>query len=205
MKPDPQTPGTGVSGVILAAGQSSRMGRNKLLLPVGGISILEHCVRGLGAVCSQTVIVLGARAGLFDDFRRCHPEIEFVLNQNLADGMLSSIRAGLRAVREPRVLILPGDCPFVSEAAYGAVLASGYARAVPVFCGLPGHPVLLDREAIDALNSGDGSVSLRDFLSSHGAQTVFVEDSSILVDIDDEVAYREACEAYDQHHHRAGE
>ena len=183
------------AGIVLAAGKSSRMGSNKLLLPIGGLSIIEHCIRGLLPVCSRVVVVLGYGVEHFAGVRATHPEVDFVVNESPDQGMLSSVLAGVRLVRESKAFILPGDCPLVPESVYRALLMCR-GCSVPAYHGLPGHPVLVDRTAMDEMLYARPA-SLRQYLLENGYETVSVEDDRILLDIDDGSAYQEACDRYD--------
>ena len=136
-----------IAGVLLAAGASSRMGRDKALALTGGESYLVRGVRNLWAACDQVVVVLGAhhaeiqrsveaeftalieRRALDRDFQpvpglggRAHGrEVHFVRNPAWRRGMLSSARVGLSAaigLGPGAVLVHPVDHPDVSKAAF---------------------------------------------------------------------------------------
>src|SRR5260221_961804 len=127
-------------GVVLAAGASTRMGSPKALVKQGGESFLAHGIRHLWCACNSVVVVLGhnaravrgdveqefqrlIRAGrLTRDLHDAHShgaaglEVRFTNNTHWKQGMLSSVRAGLKAARkyEPEgLLVLPVDHPRV--------------------------------------------------------------------------------------------
>ncbi len=135
-------------GVLLAAGASSRMGRDKALVKSGAVSFAVHGVRHLWAACDDVVVVLGARAAtvqrqitrdfesliergeLHDDLQQAHGhgarglECQFVVNAHWKRGMLSSAQAGLAAAlkRKPQaVLVLPVDHPHVHPVTVAAL------------------------------------------------------------------------------------
>ena len=134
-----------IAGVLLAAGASSRMGRDKALLRRGGDSYLVRGVRRPQAACDRVVVVLGAhhaaiRGGVEVEFaalvhrraldRDFHArpgtsrakrriEVHFVVNPGWRSGMLSSVRAGLRdalSMEPEAVIVLPVDHPDVRPA-----------------------------------------------------------------------------------------
>jgi molybdenum cofactor cytidylyltransferase len=105
-----------IAGVVLAAGTSSRMGQNKLLLPIGGVSMLRRAVAAAGdGGLDPVLVVLGHQseraleelAGI-----SCTP----ILNTEYARGMNSSVRAGISAVRPDAsgAVLMLADMPFVS-------------------------------------------------------------------------------------------
>ena len=178
--------------VILAAGESRRMGTQKLLLPFGETTLVGAVVgTALASRVDRVLVVLGADK---DDVREeIEPlGIDSVVNENFAEGMLSSVQAGFRALpadAEAAVVML-GDQPFlparVVDAVVEAYRRSGKGIVVPAFQGRRGHPVLVDlkyRDAVLALDPADG---LRRLMRAH-PKDVFeaeVEDANILRDMD---------------------
>ena len=144
-------------GVLLAAGASSRMGKDKALVKAGAMSFAVHGVRHLWAACDDVVVVLGARAaavqgaltkefealvasgGLHEDLAHAHGhgarglECQFAVHSGWKRGMLSSAQAGLEVAlpRKPQaLLVLPVDHPHVASitvAALGNVLLQALA------------------------------------------------------------------------------
>ena len=149
----------GAWAILLSAGESSRMGQLKALLPWHGKTLLEHQVDALtegGA--ERVVVVLGHRA---DELR---PLLEnkqgvawWVLNSDYLQGKTTSIRAGLAALDEAEVddiLLLNVDQPR-SAADVAAVLdthrAHGSAVTVPEYRGKGGHPIALSASLLPEL------------------------------------------------------
>jgi CTP:molybdopterin cytidylyltransferase MocA len=87
-----------VAGLILAAGASTRMGRPKPLLVYQGETFLDRLIRVFGTCCSPVVVVLGHGAETIRAGLRRAAEAVIVLNENWANGQLSSMQCGLRAV-----------------------------------------------------------------------------------------------------------
>lgn len=190
-----------VAAVVLAAGQSQRMGRSKPLLPWNdGQTVIEAIVRRLLAFrFSEILVVTGHQAGAV---RRAlaHLPVTFVDNPDYASGeMISSLQAGLRALPETTTgaLVVLGDQPTLDGRVVGQVL-SAYAEGrgtivAPVYRGERGHPVLFDqRHWPDLLALEEGAP--RDVIrrSPEALALVSVTSDSILTDIDTPEQYRRA-------------
>lgn len=132
--------------VLLAAGQSSRMGEPKGLWAIGGKPWLEHQLDALDAVGAEAVLVLG-----FDRQRYLEslPELEdrasVVINPAPEHGPFSSLQCGLRVSGSP-AFVLPVDVPVPVADVWQALrrtLTERVDAVVPVHEGRGGHPVLL--------------------------------------------------------------
>jgi len=172
--PDPST--VFVSGIVLAAGASTRMGRPKPLLPLGDRCLLRHVIDAAGAArLDEVVVVLGAAA---DEIRSAlgadlDPRVRLVHCPDASEGQSASLRAGLAALdpRADAAAVLLGDQPEIESATIDAVLAafldSERPAARPVYpdaADRPGHPVLLARELFAEAMALHGD---------HGARTLF--------------------------------
>ena len=186
--------------VILAAGESRRMGTQKLLLPFGETTVIGAVARTAAASRVDAVlVVLGAdRQGVRADLEArgsagaSRQGIAFATNEDYRLGMLSSIQAGLRALPDGAraAVVLLGDQPFLTPRVVDAVVAA-YEKArpglvIPTFQGRRGHPVLIDlkyRDAILALDPLDG---LRALMRAHAGDILEVDvgDANILRDLD---------------------
>ena len=115
--PTAARPDRGVAGVVLAAGQSIRMGRNKLFVELGGESLLRRAVkRAIDARLEPVLVVVGheaERAIAALSSLRCAP----VVNDDYARGINSSVRAGIRAVPPDidAAVVMLADMPLVSS------------------------------------------------------------------------------------------
>src|SRR5688572_6175450 len=153
-----------VPAIVLAAGQSSRMGRSKPNLPLGGGTFLTHLVQTLlDAGTDDVVVVLGHEMdAVLEAFSKSGLPARFVENTSYASGQFSSLLAGLQIVDRPGVvatLVALVDVPFVSAATVGAVIDRyhrTHARVVrPTRGEQHGHPLLVDRSMFELLRRAD--------------------------------------------------
>lgn len=182
-----------VEGVVLAAGRSSRTRPDcKLALMLGGRTLLERSVQSMRPYCSRVFVVTGAHRALTESLVQNLGGVTPVYNAEFAGSMLDSVRTGLRAADADKVLILPGDCPFVGPTVFAALLAQQGDVILPEWRGQTGHPVLLTRPMVSELLRGGGYESLRQFFAAHPHRRVAVDDAGILRDIDTLEEYRQA-------------
>ena len=155
-----------IPAVVLAAGKSSRMGRTKALLPLGGETFVSRIVRTFrSAGVEDVVVVVGHDAELVSNALSgmdLAPRV--ILNTDYESGQLSSILAGLRAVDRPGVaamLMTLVDVPFVSAETVRAVLMRYRSTSAPVVRpvngGRHGHPVLIDRRLFGQFRGADSA------------------------------------------------
>jgi len=190
-----------VASIVLAAGASSRMGRPKMLLPLGGQTLLAATVRPhLEAGRGRVVVVLGkdarrirAEAGLPID-----PRLHVVVNRRWRDGMSSSLRRGLDACAgADAVLIALGDEPGVTVDRIGLIADAwqpGTALVIPMVSDTQaGHPVLFAQCLWEDLRGLRGDVGARAVVRRHWDRAVRVPVPA-LADIDAEGDYRDYLE-----------
>ena len=166
-----------LSGIILAAGASSRMGRPKQLLPLRGRSLLQHVLDAVaGSALDEIIIVLGHRAEEIRGALKLPSDrpVRVVVNADYALGQSTSLRAGVRAAdpRAEAVAVVLGDQPHVSAGLIDTVAAAFVSAQSPVARPVhlaadgrqvPGHPVFLSRRiwtAVEALRGDEGARSL---------------------------------------------
>jgi molybdenum cofactor cytidylyltransferase len=183
-----------IAAIILAAGQSRRMGpSNKLLADVGGKPMVAQ-VAG-AAQASQARPILAVVGHQADDVRAALTghEIMVIDNPDYAEGISSSLKQGLRAL--PRgvdgAIICLGDMPRVSAAQIDKLIAAfnpaeGRAICVPTFNGKRGNPVLFSRRFFEEMESVSGDVGARYLIGEAPDLVCEVEmdDRGILLDID---------------------
>ncbi|HJN18835.1 MAG TPA: nucleotidyltransferase family protein [Armatimonadota bacterium] len=176
------------SAIVLAAGASRRMGRQKLLLPYGGTSVIGHIVdqvlaSAVGHVC---VVVGGDAEGIAAALHG--RDVEITPNPNVDSQMLDSVRCGLRALPPDcrSVMVVLGDQPGITPGIIDAVLAVNAPIVVPVYAGKRGHPLLLSTEYVDEILTGHDEVGLRGLLQAHADEVMElnVDDAGVLEDMD---------------------
>ena len=189
-----------VAAVILAAGQSARMGEPKQLLGVVNTTILERTIENVrGTAVDEIVLVLGFAA---DQIRQQIPagqldNVTIVVNENFAQGMASSLRAGLSAVsaHASAALIVLADQPFVHTATIDRIIEHyrglGAQIIIPCYKGQRGNPVLLDRVIFAEAMALEGNTGCRAIFANHSNDIaeVAVDDEGVVLDIDDRAAY----------------
>ena len=193
----------GIAAIVLAAGESRRMGRPKLLLPWRETTVLGQVLQvfASGLEGSEVVVVTGgARAEVKALVGTMAGKSQFrtVYNPEFAQGgMLSSLQAGLRALdgKVKAALIGLGDQPQVKESTIRAI-CSEYARKpapliIPSFEGHRGHPWLVSRPLWDEVLALPAYATPRDFLNAHKNDAIYIDaDNSILQDLDTPEDYR---------------
>lgn len=190
-KPKPQR-APRVAAVVLAAGQSSRMGSNKLLADINGQPMIRRTVAAMRQAADVTIVVTGRDAGEVAAALDGLP-VTFVHNQQFAEGMSTSLRAGIAALPPDTdvAVIALGDMPLVSPESVRRLIAA-YSPAehrsvcVPVFKGERGNPVLWGRQHFTVLTELTGDRGARALLGQLGDEIVEVDmpDDAVLVDAD---------------------
>jgi molybdenum cofactor cytidylyltransferase len=157
-----------ISGIVLAAGSSTRMGRPKALLPLAGRPMLQHVLDAAEASpLDEVVVVLGPDAGEVWASLRPGPRTRAAVNLRAAEGQSTSLHAGLRAadVDAEAAVMLLGDQPEIRRDALGAVIEAFRRGRGPVvqavYGGRPGHPVLFARDAWPDLEAATGDEGAR--------------------------------------------
>jgi molybdenum cofactor cytidylyltransferase len=178
--------------VILAAGQSKRMGTPKMLLPFNGSTMIE-CVIGnvTRSAVYKTILVLGADKESMTKLTGIQP-VEFCFNSNYKEGMLSSVKCGFRNIpAETRaVMVFQGDQPLIEPSVINSViqayLSSGKGIVIPVYNKKRGHPVLIDNKYRDEIEKLDNDKGLRSlaYKFSDDVLEVLTDEPGILRDFD---------------------
>ncbi len=179
------------AGLILAAGQSRRMGFPKALLEFRGETFLDRLVRLFSGCCSPVVAVLGAeaeriRAGLRAERTRV------VVNPEWPMGQITSMQCGLREIGAGKdVLFTLVDMPAVAAATLEKLLAAPpLPLRIPRFNGRRGHPVLFSAALVSEFLALSPHESARDVVNRHPAEYVDTDDEGVIRDIDDPEAYQ---------------
>ncbi len=199
MTPDAATAEPTLAGIILAAGESSRMGTDKALLAYRGRTFLETILSTLrSAGIDRVVVVLGHHA---EEIRRAVDlsSAQVVVNTDYRRGQTSSLQAGLRALESENleaVVLCLVDHPAVSAGTLRRLVesfkTSGSSAALPTFQGQCGHPALIGRALFAELRELGPAQGANAVIRKHRAATRFVQviDPGILTDVDDPETYR---------------
>lgn len=180
-----------IEGVILGAGLSKRAGTCKMLLDIGGITLIESCIRSMYDTCSKILVVGGHN---FENIARVvakYDKIKLVYNSNYMEGMFSSVKEGFRHVSGDRFFFTPGDYPLVKSETYREMLRGGGDIVIPIFCGKKGHPILIKTRLTEELIHSTKYSTLREFIRDKGHTPLEVQDKGILMDIDTMEDYRQ--------------
>jgi molybdenum cofactor cytidylyltransferase len=193
--PEPaRTVGPLVAALVLAAGQSRRMGPvNKLLADVDGKPMVRHVVDAvLGSRARPVVIVTGHEAERVRAALDGLP-VTFVDNPDYAEGLSTSLRRGLAALPETAqgALVCLGDMPLIESKQLDRLIAAfdpvaARAICVPVWHGKRGNPVLWARRFFAEMQAVEGDVGARHLIGEHGdsVHEVEIESDAVLIDID---------------------
>jgi len=187
-----------IAGLILAAGESTRMGMDKATLAYRGRTFLEAIVQTLReAGIERLVVVLGHHAQEIQRQVRLEAA-EVVINPDYRSGQTSSLQAGLRALSadDPEALLLClVDHPAISQGTVRSLVAtfrqSGAPVVIPTYRGRRGHPVLIARPVFEELLGLPRGVGADSVVRKYRPTTQFVEleDEGVVTDIDDRESY----------------
>jgi molybdenum cofactor cytidylyltransferase len=159
-----------VAAILLAAGQSRRMGAFKPLLPFGNKTVIESCIEYLRDGGVETVVaVLGHRAG---EIRGLLETVIIALNPDPNSEMGASIAVGVKALptTAKAVVIALVDHPAVPASVVSKLIAewqNGSKIVIPTWQDRGGHPVLIDLAFKPELANLDQSGGLRQFFKTH--------------------------------------
>jgi len=182
-----------VVGIILAAGEGTRMGGAvKQMLPFNGKTVVEQVIDNTTAsLLQQIFVVIGHRAELITPLLSGRA-VTVVHNSDYRKGQSSSLKAGLRALPDgvDAVLFMLGDQPLVTPHTINRILnvfnRSQSPIVIPVYKGERGNPVLFSRETFSDLSALDGDSGGRTLFKEYDGRILEVEvdDPHILSDLD---------------------
>ena len=186
------------SAVLLAAGESRRMGEFKQLLPFGDKSFVACCIDNLLASrASEVVVVTGHREADVRNAVGARP-VTFAHNEDYRSGMSSSIKCGAEALSpKARVMIVAlVDQPQIGPDIFNHVIAAYENRrpliVVPTYDGRNGHPIAIDLSLKEEIMAIDPHLGLRQVVHAHKSHVAYVEVGSevVLIDCDFPEDYR---------------
>jgi len=193
-----------ICAIVLAAGCSSRMGMQKLLLPFGQATVISHIVGQVTtSMVKKTYVVVGHQAQ--EVTRELAGSTALIINnKEYASGMLSSFRAGLRHISRQfsGILVVLGDQPTITSAIIDEMILASRATekkiVVPVYNGRRGHPIIISTEYRDAILSNYEDVGLRGVLREHEDDVfeVNVSNPAVCADMDYPADYQRRIDEY---------
>ncbi len=212
----------GIAAILLAAGESTRMGELKALLPWQGTTVLEHQLGSLvSAGVSPIIVVLGHQLERLEPLLRHRPDVKWVHNPRYRHGKTTSVKAGIRGLRETNqsfsatgyedaFLVLNVDQPRSAQTIRKIIelhlsASSDKSRDQPKLITVPthrdkgGHPIILSTSLLDeVLAISEDSLGLKALVKDHESQTQRVEIDSpeVLVDLNTPEDYQRALEVF---------
>jgi molybdenum cofactor cytidylyltransferase len=184
--------------IILAAGESKRMGFPKMLLTFKGNTMIENVIANVTeSEVDNTLVVLGANSDSLVELIK-KSSVKYCYNDNYKEGMLSSVKCGLRnlPLDLDAVLVFQGDQPLITPKTINTVihayLLSGNGIVIPVYEKKRGHPILIDRKYRDELEKLEAREGLRSlaYKFSYDVLEVDTNDSGIIRDFDTYEEYK---------------
>jgi molybdenum cofactor cytidylyltransferase len=181
-----------ISAILLAAGESRRMGDFKQLLAFQGKTFVECCVDNLLATSvDEIVVVTGHRQS---EVRQAlaNRQIKFAFNSDYQTGMSSSIKCGVQSLDEKTtaILIALADQPHIHSSIMNKVIIAYQTEhpliVVPVYANRRGHPIILDAKLREEILAVDPAEGLRQVVQAHKEQALYLDmmNDSILLDFD---------------------
>jgi molybdenum cofactor cytidylyltransferase len=189
-----------LAAVILAAGESRRMGSPKALVPFRGISFVQHLVNATNhSRIGVQRIVLGAEAEQIRPLLGVDPAM-IVVNPEWENGQLSSIQEGIRSLPDGTegVIICPVDHPLVSANLISQLIrhfdAGGKLVVLPAFRGKRGHPVIFRAGLYGELLSAPADVGARHVVWAHTQEIeeVPTEEEGVVLNLNDPETLKKA-------------
>jgi molybdenum cofactor cytidylyltransferase len=187
-----------ISAIILAAGESKRMGEPKQLMPFGQSTILEKAIDNLlSSAVNEIIVVLGYKAEEVLKTIATKP-VKIAINPDYKQGMSTSIIAGLSLIarQAQAVMLALGDQPLVDSQTINQLIEEFYNHdkgiVVPTYHGKRGHPVIFAIKYKQKLLGLTGDIGGREVIKDHPDDIleVAVDSESVISDIDTINDYR---------------
>ena len=187
-----------LSAILLAAGESKRMGKPKQLMPMGKSTLLEQAIDNLlNSSVDETIVVVGHKAAEITKKIANRP-LKIAINPDYRNGMSTSIIAGLILVnpRSQAVMLALADQPLVESQTINQLIEAfnnhDKGITVPTHRGKRGHPVIFDIKYKAELFKLKGDIGGREIIQNHPDDVlkVAVDSESVISDIDTQDDYQ---------------
>jgi len=195
-----------ICAIVLAAGESRRMGSQKLLLPFGGKTVIAHIVDELlRSDIDAVYVVVGHEENRISEELSPRP-VTVVTNPDYKVGMLSSVRCGLQALPEQceKVLVALGDQPAITSELVNHMVQSFIATdkgiLVPLYHGKRGHPLIFSIHYRNEIMTCFDNVGLRGLLQAHPDDILELRVSTpaVLSDMDHPEDYKRELTSFEE-------
>jgi len=187
-----------LSAILLAAGESKRLGEPKQLMPLGKSTVLEQAIDNLlNSAVDEIIVVVGHRAEEITEAIAAKP-VKIMFNPNYRQGMSTSIIAGL-TLADPQaqaVMLALGDQPLVDSQTINKLIDEFHNHdkgiAVPTYQGRRGHPIIFAIKYKEKLLELEGDIGGRQIIQKHPDDVleVAVDSESVITDIDTKDDYQ---------------
>jgi molybdenum cofactor cytidylyltransferase len=197
-----------IVAVVLSAGESSRMGHPKALLPIEGVRFIERIVTALKSTkVGKILVVLGHNA---EEMRQKIEDlpVTVVINTDYQKGQLSSLVAAIQAIEgsadSPEadgILVHLVDHPYISSSLVDLMIEhfydAGKAVVIPRYRGRRGHPVIFSRSLFTELKETPLDQGAKAVVHAHVSETLEIDtdDPGVTIDIDTPEEYRKHVKA----------
>lgn len=181
-----------MTSIILAAGESKRMGENKLLLPFKGKTIIENTLLPFLSLSDRIIVVTGYEREKIEQTLGKY-NVEFVYNKDYQEGQRSSSNKGLEVVENDDFIVTLGDLPLLKIDDILPLIKNLESITRPIYNNIPGHPVVFKKEHLKPLLFFKGSIN--EYVKQNN--TKYIPSSiSTIFDVDDKEKYKKLLENY---------
>jgi molybdenum cofactor cytidylyltransferase len=190
-----------IVAVVLSAGESSRMGRPKALLPIDGQTFIERIVAALKqTTVGKIIVILGHNARELEA-KISHLPVQILINTDYKQGQLSSLQLAVRDLQADAdcdgMLVHLVDHPYLAPALVQEMIRRFYETKkriiVPRYHGKRGHPVIFSNTLFGELLSAPMAEGAKAVVNAHRAETLEIDtqEEGIAVDIDTPELYQQ--------------
>ena len=191
-----------ISAILLAAGESKRMGgENKLLKEINGIPLLNYSIKNiLGSSIDELIVILGHEKSLIENIIKKNKKIKFIYNENYKNGISSSIIKGLNHISQnsEAFFICLADMPNINQNIYNKLIKARYSYnkkliskkkkeiIIPIFEEKVGNPILFSKFMKNEMMSVKGDTGAKKIIQKNKNKILYVQvkNSGVTLDFD---------------------